>query len=282
VGLPLATAYPSSVNQIGQPPPTAVSGTYQGESRPYYLHRPFRSVAELGYVFSGTPWKNIDLFTPQSGDSAVLDAFTAYETPNTSSELVAGVVNLNTRQAPVLKAILSGAMVDEAQSSGTASTPYTPFTGAQVNSILNVGGTTNFLARTNPTNTTTGFGPLQSVSDLVGRYNPSLLSGTNWNGAYSGVSGDLTSVYQTVFGQSNPIPYVDRMHEAFIRPLAAAGGTRVWNVLIDVVAQVGRYPTGTTNPANFIVEGEQRYWVHLALDRLTGQVLDKQVEVVKD
>jgi hypothetical protein len=31
------------------------------------------------------------------------------------------------------------------------------------------------------------------------------------------------------------------------------------------------------------VEGEQHYWVdHLAIDRFTGQVLDKQVEAVKE
>jgi hypothetical protein len=52
--------------------------------------------------------------------------------------------------------------------------------------------------------------------------------------------------------------------------------------MIDVIAQTGRYPQGTTNPANFVVEGEQRYWVHIAIDRFTGQVLDKQVEVVKN
>lgn len=30
------------------------------------------------------------------------------------------------------------------------------------------------------------------------------------------------------------------------------------------------------------VEGEQRLWVHLAIDRLTGQLLDKQIEVVQE
>lgn len=31
-----------------------------------------------------------------------------------------------------------------------------------------------------------------------------------------------------------------------------------------------------------IVEGEQRYWMHVAIDRFTGQVLDKQIEVVNE
>jgi hypothetical protein len=75
---------------------------------------------------------------------------------------------------------------------------------------------------------------------------------------------------------------IQRFREAAIRPLAAAGSTRVWNVMIDLVAQAGRYPQRTTNFANFVVDGEQRYWVHISIDRLTGEVLDKQVEVVKE
>jgi len=39
----------------------------------------------------------------------------------------------------------------------------------------------------------------------------------------------------------------------------------------------------TTNPlANFVVDGEQRDWVHIAIDRFTGQVIDKQIEVVNE
>jgi hypothetical protein len=30
------------------------------------------------------------------------------------------------------------------------------------------------------------------------------------------------------------------------------------------------------------VEGEQRYWIHVAIDRLTGQIIDNQIEVVKE
>ena len=31
-----------------------------------------------------------------------------------------------------------------------------------------------------------------------------------------------------------------------------------------------------------MAEGEQRYWVHVAIDRFTGQVTDKQIEVVNE
>ena len=62
LGLPMAPA----------PPPPGViynsSTTPTPSSRPIMLHRPFRSVAELGYVFSDRPWKNLDFFSPESGD----------------------------------------------------------------------------------------------------------------------------------------------------------------------------------------------------------------------
>jgi len=66
------------------------------------------------------------------------------------------------------------------------------------------------------------------------------------------------------------------------RAISSVSQTRVWNLLIDVVAQSGRYPPGETDPKKFIVEGEQHSCVHVAIDRFTGQVIDRQVEVVKE
>jgi hypothetical protein len=50
--------------------------------------------------------------------------------------------------------------------------------------------------------------------------------------------------------------------------------------MLDVIAQSGRYAPDGTN--GFVVLGEQHYWVHVAIDRFTGQVIDKQVEVVTE
>jgi hypothetical protein len=83
-------------------------------------------------------------------------------------------------------------------------------------------------------------------------------------------------------GTQESMCYIQRLREAPIRALAAVGQTRVWNLMLDVVAQSGKFPTTAANFNNFTVQGEQRYWVHLAIDRLTGEVLDKQVEVVKE
>jgi hypothetical protein len=65
--------------------------------------------------------------------------------------------------------------------------------------------------------------------------------------------------------------------------MTSVSQTRVWNVLIDVVAQSGKYkPNAQSLTNDFVVEGEQHYWVHVAIDRFTGEVLDKQIEVVNE
>jgi hypothetical protein len=70
--------------------------------------------------------------------------------------------------------------------------------------------------------------------------------------------------------------------ELVMRAFSDATQTRTWNLLIDVIAQSGRYPTNASTLAGFLVEGEQHYWVHVAIDRFTGQVVDKQIEVVNE
>jgi hypothetical protein len=297
--------------------------TYQDQSRPYFLNRPFRTVAELGSVFRDTPWKNLDFFTPESADNALLDVFTISENMN-SDALVAGKVDLNTRQQPVLQSIVSGGMIDDAQVGLGLVTPATIATNSLASNVA--------LALINrTTNTvTSGYGPLINPADLIGRFlasnAPVTVSSTLYvtpntgtplltaaNGfsdgklSYTGFSGglwdtnngapkisspaaDITSAIPNAYsasatlnGMQETLTYVQRFHEAPIRALTAAGQTRVWNLMIDVIAQTGRYPKTVTNNLNsFMVEGEQRYWVHLAIDRLTGQVLDKQIEVVKE
>jgi hypothetical protein len=149
---------------------------------------------------------------------------------------------------------------------------------------------------------------LRNICELAGRWNSaSTISGAtapfNINGgiAYAGFSGLDANVSATAQNPAN-LSYIlsqdtttagytarvaQRYREASLRALANAGQTRVWNLMIDVVAQTGRYPQSASgftsnNKETFVVEGEQRYWVHVAIDRLTGQVIDKQIEVVKE
>ena len=114
LGLPPASiqGYPGAPQTAASTTPATTTPFTQSQSRPLLLHRPFRTVAELGYVFRDMPWKNLDFFAPESADAGLLDLFCINETASPTS-LVAGKVNLNTRQAPVLTAIISGACVDD-------------------------------------------------------------------------------------------------------------------------------------------------------------------------
>jgi Tfp pilus assembly protein PilX len=68
--------------------------------------------------------------------------------------------------------------------------------------------------------------------------------------------------------------------EAVSRALGDVCQTRVWNLMIDVIAQSGRYPPNATTLAQFVVEGEKRYWLHVAIDRFSGEVIDRHLEAV--
>ena len=65
-----------------------------------------------------------------------------------------------------------------------------------------------------------------------------------------------------------------------MRALTEGGQTRTWNLMIDVIAQSGPYPPTASNLSQFVVEGEKRYRLHIAIDRFTGEVIDQQLEAV--
>jgi hypothetical protein len=84
---------------------------------------------------------------------------------------------------------------------------------------------------------------------------------------------------------NSPFTTNEETRETVARALSDTTQTRTWGLLIDVIAQSGKFAPGATSvdQANkFVVEGEQHYWVHVAIDRFTGQVLDKQIEVVNE
>jgi hypothetical protein len=278
-GLP---TFPATTYGSGSGSPT-VSGTAANEylGRPVVLNRPFRSVSELGVVFSGTPWRNLDFTVPESGAAALLDLFCLNDTSD-SRAMVAGRVNLNTRQVPVLRAILSGAYKDEFNLGNTL------VNGTMSTNLANAVASA-LVARTHSTNYPSG--PLMNISELTGSWNSQVnTSGGAINGSasYTGFSddtissstNDLTSTLAS-YG-TDPEIRIERFREASVRGLASTGQTRVWNLMIDLIVQTGRYPPQATGLDQFQVEGEQRLWVHLAIDRLTGQLLDKQIEVVQE
>ena len=75
----------------------------------------------------------------------------------------------------------------------------------------------------------------------------------------------------------------EEQKETVARALADTTQTRTWGLLIDVIAQTGHFkPNASSLQNDFVVEGEEHDWVHVAIDRFTGQVIDRQIEVVKE
>ena len=165
---------------------------------------------------------------------------------------MAGKVNLNTRQPAVIKALISGTLKNEFNSSNATSGTDT-IAGTELDTIANA-----VIARTSGANVWEG--PLANISELAGK-----LLGKNVGGLPSNDS----SIY------TYAIPGGD----------LTTGGDHLRNTIytgIDLVAQTGKYPASANGLSDFIVEGEKRQWVHIAIDRATGEVLDCQIEPVTE
>jgi hypothetical protein len=157
-----------------------------------------------------------------------------------TATLRSGIVNLNTRNNSVLAAIIKGAFPTEASGSG--------ITNAQATS-----------AATSIVSATTAL-------PAIGRQDVARLASAP---------------------NTTPFTSNEESRESIARALIEVGQTRTWGLLIDIIAQSGRYPPNAAsgpnvvNPlANFVVEGEKRYWLHIAIDRITDEVIDQQLEAV--
>ncbi|MDE1171474.1 MAG: hypothetical protein PW734_09750 [Verrucomicrobium sp.] len=198
-------------------------------ARPVILNRPFRSVAELGYVFRDTPWKTIDFFESQSADLGLLDVFCVED--NYASP---GKVNPNAASLAVLQSLIQGSALNSAAFALGGGDVDTGVAQALAASLTN--------------------GPsLRSDQDVVKRF----LSSTEYTGVQNKIQ-----------------------REAYARGLIGQTDTRTWNFLIDVIAQAGRYPVTARDLSQFLTTGERRYWVHVAIDRETGRVVDLSFEPV--
>lgn len=215
----------------------------QVAARPIVLNRPFRSVGELGYVFRDSPWKSVNFFSADSGDSGLLDLFSLEE-----AEVVAGKTNLNglfsggaasTQARTILKAMVAGAFRKEGD------------TASAISSTDRDQLVSDFAAAA---------GPLQNMGDVLTRFTTYTSNTVN--------SGNL-SRFKTE-------------REMAVRALSSGTQVRTWNLLIDLVAQVGRYPQNATAWEKFVVEGERHYWLHVSIDRFTGEVLKTQLETIND
>ena len=208
------------------------------------LNRRFENVGEFGYAYnpgSTTLSKTLDFFSSASTNAPILDFFTY----NTASRR-AGIVNLNTRNGPVLASIIQGALLNDpgAQNTPTALVSQQDALTAGQNIVV----------------ATTAAGGAAVNRGAIARLAVAAVQGTAMAAS-------------------------DETRNTIARTLAEIGQTRTWSLMIDVIAQTGKYAPGTTDftdPTKFIVQGEKRYWLHIALDRDDGTVLGQQLEEVTE
>jgi hypothetical protein len=219
------------------------------DRRPAILDRPFRSAAELGYVFRDLPARNVDFSSPLSADTALLDLFAASDEP----EVVAGQVHPQAISLPVLKALLAGTLKNEQTLS--------VFEGTQLNQVA-----ASLHEKLQTADPIESRGSLVSVlSEAMDHLLENLSTGST-----------LHDLRNKAFA------------EAPVRAVAPVANVRTWNLMLDVVAQTGMFPPSThaSTPEDigeaFLVRGERRYWLHLAMDRFTGEIVGRQLEAVDE
>jgi hypothetical protein len=226
-------------------------------SRPRILNRAFRSVAELGYVFSDVPWRQLDLSHPASANGTLLDVFCLHSDPTTyeSPRISRGRVNLNAAPPEVLAALFEG----------TAKSVIAGNTISRDDALKLGTALDQWVSSSDPTK-----GRLRSRSDLVG-------STTATGGAFA--SQGFMSQISTLLPADKSI---GETREAVVRALADSSDTRTWNLMIDLVAQSGELSKGAASLRQFIVRGQVHRWIFLSIDRFTGEILHQSSEYVSE
>lgn len=229
------------------PPPAGMSPTPPSAIPAYaMLNRPFRNAGEFGYAFrtaSGpTPTPSPNPKTVDFYTPTSPDAAILDLFTYNSAALRSGIVNLNTQNVAVLTAILTGSFQAE-QNVGPAPSPSPVASPAAKSAATNIVIATTAQAALN--------------------------------------RADLPRLSNTVLNA--PFTANEETRETIARALSETTQTRTWGLLIDLITQTGRYPPGTTDLTQpFIVEAEKRCWLHIAIDRFTGQVIDQQLEAVSE
>jgi hypothetical protein len=219
------------------------------------VNLPTRTVGDFGWAYSilnAVNNRNInpnpkfvidfkDPYNPTSGgvtsnpDPALLDFFTYNSAPVRS-----GIVSLNTRQVPVLTAILKSALYQ---------------------------GVSLVLSQTQATNAANSI-----VNDAT--------NGTIINPAMS--RADIARLASVLSSAPFGATANQDIRDTIARALSETTQTRTWGLLIDLVAQTGHYKPNATGLADFVVEGEKRYWLHIAIDRFDGTIVGQQLEEVTE
>jgi hypothetical protein len=225
----------------GTMPASDINNEERKRDRAIFLNRPFRSVAEIGFAHYGQPFKSFDFHSHLSPVSGLLDLFSVDEAvPEGGDLVVGGRFNLNQPNPVVLSALLRGA----------GRNPLLP------------GGATISPAEAD--------GLAADVSTAIKKWGPFTNRGELVHAIGMETHGKISSLH----------PGRVKEREVIARALSSSADVRTWNLMIDLVAQSGRYPGNATTLSDFVISGEKRYWLSLSIDRFTGRVVASQLEPV--
>jgi hypothetical protein len=215
------------------------------------VSRAFSAAGEFGYGIDSSPsGVAAGLPTLKFWDSStgfqyapVLDFF-GYN-PVSSTYPRAGIVNLYTRNEPVIAAMLQSTLKNDTVTTPPASVISASEATQAAHSI--VCETQWVLTGTNPAGCSSPLGLAVTQTDRT-----------------RAIAGRLAA---RAFRDVPSLATSDDTKGAVVRALAEMGQTRTWNLLIDVIAQTGHYGPNAQDLPDFIPEGEKRYWLHVALGR---------------
>ncbi len=203
---------------------------------PITLDHAFTTVGDFGYglrpELATNRFQRLN-FNGASSNASILDFFSYNPVGHSYPRL--GIVNLNTKNVPVLAAILQSALkkdVDQSPLPGCFPTISSTEATNAAQAMFNATATQSALTRAD-----------------IGRLTAAAA------GAIS-IPGCIAAGEET-----------EKAPEAIARALSEVTQARTWNLMIDVIAQTGRYAPNAQGLTDFTVQGEKRYWLHIALGR---------------
>jgi hypothetical protein len=219
---------------------------------PIVLNHAFSTTGDLGYglrpEYVPNRFQRVDFHTDNL-NATLLDFFTYNPVDHNYPRL--GVTSLNTRNKEVIAAILQSALKKDVD--------------------------------LNPPNPLPTVAPSEATAAAQ-----AIINATNGTRATSRADvGRLTAAAASAIGDPGYTgEELEKLPEVIARALSEIGQARTWNLMIDVIAQTGNYKPNAPDLSggNFVVQGEKRYWLHIALGRdlVSGQVdvLGTQLEEV--
>src|SRR5262249_20777162 len=159
-----------------------------------------------------------------------LDVFSITDEPSTS--ILAGRVNLNTRQAPVIQAVMQKGLWD----------------AYDMGNLIGLTQASGFCHSDTMANNYASY-TIQSGGNLLNR--------SGLSTAVNGTAQLTTAVLRPANGVGHENEAAKTRREAIARSIASSGQTRTWNLMIDVIAQSGKYPPNAAALKDFVVEGEK-------------------------